>query len=191
MNDAASEMITPLLPLLLTTQMGGGATTVALVEGTAEAAASLLKLVSGWLADRTGRHRGLVLGGYLLSNTARPLIGLAPAWGAVLSLRFLDRAGKGLRTAPRDVILTAGVAAGDRGRAFGVHRAMDHCGAIVGPLLALPLLNAGLPMQHVFLFSAVPGALVLLMLWRGCPPRRQSRRITRCLHCPGAGWMRA
>ncbi len=169
MNDAASEMITPLLPLLLTTQMGGGATTVALVEGTAEAAASLLKLVSGWLADRTGRHRGLVLGGYLLSNTARPLIGLAPAWGAVLSLRFLDRAGKGLRTAPRDVILTAGVAAGDRGRAFGVHRAMDHCGAIVGPLLALPLLNAGLPMQHVFLFSAVPGALVLLMLWRGLP----------------------
>ncbi|HTT07417.1 MAG TPA: MFS transporter [Gammaproteobacteria bacterium] len=169
LNDAASEMITPLLPLLLTTQMGGGATAVALVEGTAEAASSLIKLVSGWIADRTGAHRPLVIGGYLLSNLSRPLIGLAPAWGTVLGLRFLDRAGKGLRTAPRDVILTAGVATGDRGRAFGLHRAMDHCGAILGPLLALPLLNAGLPMQHVFLFSAAPGVLVLLMLLWGLP----------------------
>ncbi len=169
LNDAASEMITPLLPLLLTTQMGGGATTVALVEGAAEAASSLLKLASGWIADRTGQYRRLVIGGYLLSNLTRPLIGLAPAWGMVLGLRFLDRTGKGLRTAPRDVMLTAGVATADRGRAFGVHRAMDHSGAIVGPLLALPLLAAGLPMQQVFLFSAVPGVLVMLTLWRGLP----------------------
>ncbi|RMD79491.1 MAG: MFS transporter, partial [Gammaproteobacteria bacterium] len=166
LNDLASEMITPLLPLFLTGALGAGPAAVGLVEGAAEAAASLLKLASGRLADRGWSARGLVLGGYGLSNLARPLIGLAGSWGAVLGLRVLDRVGKGLRTAPRDGLISAAVAGPIRGRAFGFHRAMDHLGAMLGPLAAFALLAVGVGMREVFLASALFGALVLgLLLW--------------------------
>ena len=101
LNDAASEMITPLLPIFLTATLGAGPAIVGLVEGLAEATASILKLVSGRLADRGVPAKSLVVGGYTLSNAMRPLIGLATGWGAVLGLRFLDRVGKGIRSAPR------------------------------------------------------------------------------------------
>ncbi|HWJ04904.1 MAG TPA: MFS transporter, partial [Steroidobacteraceae bacterium] len=107
LNDAASEMITPLLPIFLTAALGAGPAIVGLVEGIAEATASVLKLVSGRLADRGVRAKTLVLAGYGTSNLARPLIGLAFAWSAVLVLRFLDRVGKGVRTAPRDALIAA------------------------------------------------------------------------------------
>ncbi|HKJ22310.1 MAG TPA: MFS transporter, partial [Gammaproteobacteria bacterium] len=128
LNDSASEMIVPLLPLFLTINLGAGPLIVGLIEGLAEATASVLKLVAGWLADRGWRHKRLVLGGYLLSNSARPLIGLALGWSWVLALRFLDRVGKGLRTAPRDALIAGAVETHRRGRAFGFHRAMDHTG---------------------------------------------------------------
>jgi MFS family permease len=163
-NDAASEMITPLLPLFLTGVLGAGAAVVGLVEGLAEAAASLLKYQAGRLADRGWSPRALVLGGYGLSSLARPAIGLAGAWGAVLALRFLDRAGKGIRTAPRDALIAASVPEATRGHAFGFHRAMDHAGSIVGPLLATALLAADAGLQQVFLLSVVPGALVMALL---------------------------
>jgi len=163
-NDAASEMVTPLLPLVVTATLGGGPLIVAVIEGLAEAASSLLKLASGWLADRGWSHRRLVFGGYLISNVARPLIGLASGWGGVMTLRSLDRAGKGIRTSPRDALISAAVDIDTRGRAFGFHRAMDHGGAIIGPALALPLLAIGLPIEQVFLVSAVPGALALITL---------------------------
>lgn len=169
LNDAASEMITPLLPLVVAGALGGGPLIVALIEGLAEATSSLLKLASGWVADRGWSHRRLVLGGYLLSNLTRPLIGFAGGWPTVMGLRFLDRAGKGIRTSPRDAIIAGAVDAEQRGRAFGFHRAMDHGGAIIGPLLAWPLLAAGVPIEHVFLASAVPGLLVMLTLWFGIP----------------------
>jgi dipeptide/tripeptide permease len=169
LNDAASEMITPLLPIVVTATLGGGPLVVGIIEGAAESVSSLLKLYSGWLADRGFGHRRLVIGGYLLSNVARPLIGLAGTWPAVFGLRFLDRAGKGIRTAPRDALIAGAVDAGRRGRAFGFHRAMDHAGAIVGPLLAWPLLAAGLSVEAVFLWSAVPGALVILTLFAALP----------------------
>jgi MFS family permease len=169
LNDAASEMITPLLPIFLTATLGAGPAVVGFVEGIAEATASILKLVSGRLADRGVRAKSLVLGGYGLSNLARPLVGLATAWAAVLLLRFLDRVGKGIRTAPRDALIAAATHPELRGRAFGFHRSMDHAGAVVGPLLAFALLNLHVDLEHVFLASIVPGALVLLLLAIGVP----------------------
>jgi len=169
LNDAASEMITPLLPIFLTVTLGAGPAIVGFVEGLAEATASILKLVSGRLADRGVSAKGLVIGGYTLSNLSRPLIGLATGWAAVLLLRFLDRVGKGLRTAPRDALIAGAVGSGQRGRAFGFHRAMDHAGAVIGPLLAFGLLAAQTELQHVFLASALPGVLVILLLVFGLP----------------------
>lgn len=168
-NDTASEMITPLLPVFLTTMLGAGPAVVGLVEGVAEATASILKLVSGRLADRAGKARRLVLGGYGLSNAARPLIGISSAWGMVLLLRFLDRVGKGLRTSPRDALIAGDTAPHLRGKAFGFQRALDHAGAIVGPLLAFGLLSWGVYLGHIFLLSVVPGLLVLTLLTVGLP----------------------
>lgn len=172
LNDTASEMITPLLPLFLTATLGAGPAVVGLVEGVAEATASLLKIVSGRLADRGWNPKGLVLGGYGVSNSARPLIGLALGWSWVLVLRFLDRVGKGLRTSPRDALIAAAADGSRRGQAFGFHRALDHAGALLGPLLAFALLRAGLPMQHVFLWSLAPGVLVILLLLVGLDETR-------------------
>jgi len=172
LNDAASEMITPLLPIFLTATLGAGPAIVGLVEGLAEATASLLKLVSGRLADRGVPAKGLVIGGYGLSNATRPLIGFATGWAAVLVMRFLDRVGKGLRTAPRDALIAAAAGPDQRGRAFGFHRSMDHAGAVVGPLLAFGLLAAHADLKHVFLASAVPGVLVLALLVFGLPAGR-------------------
>ena len=171
LNDAASEMITPLLPIFLTATLGAGPAIVGLIEGLAEATASVLKLVSGRLADRGVPAKGLVVGGYGLSNLCRPLIGLATGWAAVLLLRFLDRVGKGLRTAPRDAFIAATAAPGQSGRAFGFQRSMDHAGAVIGPLLAFALLAAQVELSQVFLASLVPGVLVLLLLVFGLPAR--------------------
>jgi MFS family permease len=170
LNDAASEMITPLLPIFLTAALGAGPAIVGLVEGVAEATASVLKLVSGRLADRGWRPKRLVLGGYAVSNATRPLIGLALGWPVVLALRFLDRVGKGLRTAPRDAMIAGSTTNDNRGRAFGFHRSMDHAGAVVGPLLAFWLLASGVPLADVFLWSIVPGLLVVALIAFGVPP---------------------
>ena len=169
LNDAASEMITPLLPIFLTATLGAGPAIVGLVEGLAEATSSVLKLIAGRLADRGVPAKRLVLGGYGLANVARPLIGLATGWTAVLLLRFLDRVGKGLRSAPRDALIAGAVDVADRGRAFGFHRSMDHFGAVIGPLLAFALLSMQVDLKHVFVASVVPGVLVMLLLWLGLP----------------------
>ena len=173
LNDAASDMLAPILPLFLTAVLGAGPAVVGLIEGLAETTASLLKLWSGRLADRGVSPKALVVSGYGLSNLVRPLIGLAFAWGWVLLLRFLDRVGKGLRTAPRDALISVAVEPAVRGRAFGFHRAMDHGGAMLGPLVAFLLLEAGMEMRTLFLVSVVPGVLLMLLLIRGVedPPR--------------------
>jgi MFS family permease len=163
-------MITPLLPVFLTLALGAGPAIVGLVEGLAEGTASLLKLASGWLADRGWNAKRIVVGGYAVSNCARPMIGLALGWPWVMGLRFLDRVGKGLRTSPRDAMIAAAVPASMRGRAFGFHRGMDHAGAMIGPLFAFALLAAGLEVQEVFFASAVPGVIALLVLIFGLEP---------------------
>jgi MFS family permease len=177
LNDTASEMITPLLPIFLTATLGAGPAIVGFVEGLAEATASVLKLVSGRLADRGVPAKRLVVGGYALSNGLRPWIGLAASWSTVLLLRFLDRVGKGLRTAPRDALIAAAAGPAQRGRAFGFHRSMDHAGAVLGPLLAFGLLAAQVDLEDVFLASVLPGALVILLLVFGLPAGRSPAPI--------------
>lgn len=169
LNDAASEMITPLLPIFLTATLGAGPAIVGLVEGVAELTASFLKLAAGWLADRGTSAKGLVVGGYGIANLARPLIGLALGWPYVLLLRFLDRIGKGIRTAPREALIAGAAGPAIRGRAFGFHSAMDNAGAVLGPLVAFALLETGIPLGRVFLWSVVPGVLVMVLLVAGVP----------------------
>ncbi|HXQ32324.1 MAG TPA: MFS transporter [Steroidobacteraceae bacterium] len=169
LNDGASEMITPLLPVFLTATLGAGPAIVGLIEGIAEATASVLKLVAGRLSDRGVGAKRLVFGGYGIANLARPAIGFALGWPIVLLLRFLDRVGKGIRTAPRDALIAGAAAATIRGRAFGFHRAMDHAGAVIGPIVAFALLTSGTALGRVFLWSAVPGAAVLVLLAVGVP----------------------
>lgn len=165
LTDASSEMIYPLLPLFLTTTLGASATMLGVIEGMAETTASLLKLASGWWSDRLGRRKPLVLAGYALASAARPLVALASSGAQVLAIRVTDRVGKGIRSAPRDALLADAAEPGERGRAFGFHRAMDHAGAVVGPLVAWALLHlAGVELRGVFLLAAIPGALAVLVL---------------------------
>ncbi len=184
LNDTASEMITPLLPLFLTVTLGAGPAIVGLVEGVAEATASILKLVSGWLADRGWNSKKLVVGGYTVSNGVRPLIGFALGWGWVMVLRFLDRVGKGIRTAPRDALIASSTDEQVRGRAFGFQRTLDHSGAMLGPLLAFGLLQWGMTMEHVFMASVIPGAALILLLAFGLkvPPKVEPEHPPARLH---------
>ncbi len=163
-NDSASELIYPLLPLLLTSVLLAGPRALGLIEGIAEATASLLKLGSGVILDRTRRAKPWILGGYGLASLARPLMAVVTAWPGLLVLRLLDRAGKGLRTSPRDALLAGWVAPEQRGLAFGLHRAMDNAGAVVGPLAAAALLAAEVPLAQILLWSALPGALCLALV---------------------------
>ncbi|TAM13096.1 MAG: MFS transporter [Nevskiaceae bacterium] len=162
-NDTASDMIYPLIPLYLTAVLMAGPRALGLIEGVAEAASSLLKLFAGIAADRTRSTRGWIIGGYAVSGLARPLIALAQAWPGVLLCRLADRAGKGLRSAPRDALLSLSIQPHQRGLAFGVHRAMDNAGAVVGPLIAAALLAAGLSLRSIFLWSVVPAIIVFLL----------------------------
>ena len=167
LTDASSEMIYPLLPLFLGTVLGAGPATLGVIEGMAEATAALLKLASGRWSDRLRRRAPLVLAGYGLSTIARPVVALAGSAAHVLAVRLADRVGKGVRSAPRDALIADATPADQRGRAFGFHRSMDHAGAVVGPIVAWLLLSNGMPMRTVFWWAAVPGALAMLVLWRG------------------------
>src|SRR5262245_2570309 len=166
-TDAATEMIYPLLPVYLSRVLGASATSLGIIEGVAEGVNSLLKIVSGWLSDRGRKRRPIVIVGYALSSLARPLIALTSSWPQVLAIRALDRTGKGIRGAPRDAMLAAHADASSRGRIFGFHRAMDHTGAVVGPIIAT-LFLAFFPGQYRLLFAltAIPGALAVATLFR-------------------------
>lgn len=165
-TDMSSEMIYPLLPLFLTGVLGASAITLGMVEGFAEAAASLLKVVSGIWTDRVSRRKPFVFAGYGLAGIVRPLIGLATGWPFVLAMRLLDRVGKGIRTSPRDALIADVVEPDQRGRAYGFHRMMDHGGAVVGPLVAALLLSvAGFSLEWVFLSAAVPAVIVMVVIF--------------------------
>jgi MFS family permease len=167
LNDVASEAIYPLLPFFLTTVLGATAVSLGVIEGAADAVSSVLKVISGRLSDRWGRRKPIVIAGYSLSGFARPFISLAGSWGTVFALRFTDRVGKGIRSAPRDAMLADFADPANRGKVYGFHRAMDHTGAVVGPLLATAFLLF-FPSRYrtLFALTAIPGALtVLLLLW--------------------------
>jgi MFS family permease len=174
-TDTASEMVYPLLPLFLTRVLGAGAMSLGVIEGAAEAANSVLKIVSGRLTDRWGAPKPLVLAGYGLSSAVRPFIALASSWTHVLALRFTDRLGKGVRGAPRDAMLATFSDASNRGRIFGFHRAMDHAGAVCGPLLATLFLyfHPG-EYRTLFALTIIPGIIVVLILLRVPDARRSA-----------------
>jgi MFS family permease len=167
-NDFSSDMIYPLLPAFLATTLGAGPAAVGIVEGVAEATAAVGKGVFGWISDRASRRKPFVLAGYAVSVAARPLIALAGAWWTVGAIRFADRIGKGVRTAPRDALVASSSAPGRRGFAFGFQRAMDNAGALAGPLAAALLLKTAVSTERaIFALSLVPGLAALLVLALG------------------------
>ena len=174
LTDASSEIIYPLLPIFLTTVLGAGASAVGAIEGAAETTSALLKLASGWWSDRISRRKPLVVVGYALASFARPLVAFAQSATQVLAIRLTDRVGKGVRGAPRDALIAESVDPSIRGRAFGFHRAADHAGAVIGPLIAFALMQwQQVPLRTVFLLAAIPGVLSVIVLVVGVrePPR--------------------
>jgi MFS family permease len=165
LNDISSEMIVPVLSAFISTLPGGSPVFLGQLEGAADSLASLLKLFSGPWSDRLKRRSGLVVLGYCLALITRPFIGLATTAWQVFPIRLADRFGKGIRTAPRDALIADVTPEGERGRAFGFHRAMDHVGAVIGPLLAsLYLWFFPGNYQGLFLLALVPGVLVVVCL---------------------------
>lgn len=164
-TDISSEMLVPILPLFLANVLGAPVRAIGLIEGLAEAMASLMKAFSGWFSDRIGRRKPLMVAGYGLSNFLKPLLGFTAGWGQVLTIRLADRFGKGLRGAPRDALIADSSLPAERGRAFGLHRTMDTIGAAVGPLVAAGILwlRPG-EYRWVFWAAIVPGALALVAI---------------------------
>ena len=165
-NDFASDIVIPLIPILLATVLAAGPIALGLIEGMADALACFLKLWAGRHSDvMSGRRKGLALAGYTLSNLARPLLGLAGSWVTVLLLRSIDRVGKGLRGAPRDAMVADATPPRMHGHAFGFHRAMDNAGAVAGGLTAAAVLAwSDLSLGEVIMWSAVPGFAAILLL---------------------------
>lgn len=163
--DVSSEMIYPLVPLFLANVLGVNKSMIGLIEGIAESTASLLKVFSGWLSDRIGQRKNLMLAGYAISTLSRPIIALAGAWQHVLASRFVDRLGKGIRTAPRDAIIAEPAEITHLARAFSFHRSMDTMGAVVGPAIALLLLQLhNNNYKMVFWYSMIPGCIAVMVI---------------------------
>ena len=175
-TDISSEMVLNLLPLFMVNVLGVRTGVIGLIEGIAEATASLLKLFSGWFSDRLRARKGLAVAGYALSAFSKPFFYFADSWGLVAAIRWADRVGKGIRTAPRDALVADSVDEQNRGLAFGFHRAADTAGALVGILIALLvvwLAQRGAAQlsrstfQTVVLLSIIPGVLGVLTLALG------------------------
>jgi MFS family permease len=174
LNDTASEMAYWVLPAFLAT-LGAGPAQLGIIEGIAESVASFAQLFSGYLADHIQRRKPVVVCGYFVANAVKPLLALVTAWPQILAIRFTDRLSKGIRGAPRDVMVAESVPKNRLGSAYGLIQALDSAGAIVGPLAALALLSR-FHIRTVFFAAAVPGALCTLVAWLGIrePQRRSS-----------------
>lgn len=166
LTDVSSEMVYPLLPLFLTQTLGASPAILGLIEGLAESIASLLRVFSGYLSDRLGRRRPVAIAGYVSSTLGKAFLYLATAWPAVLAGRLIDRFGKGIRTAPRDALIADSTDSAVRGRAFGLHRALDTLGASLGVVIAyLFLVRSGDRYRAVFLWSLIPAAAGVAILF--------------------------
>ncbi len=175
LNDASSEIIYPLLPLFLTSLLGASPSAAAVIgriEGAAESVSSILKLCAGYFSDRRGRRKGLVVSGYALAGMMRPLLAFATSWQQVFAIRLTDRVGKGIRSAPRDAMIADAAEPHERGLAFGFHRAMDHAGAVIGPLLGYAILYfiaanrnqlTAADYKTVFLLASIPALAAVLV----------------------------
>ncbi|MCY7377743.1 MAG: MFS transporter [Gemmatimonadaceae bacterium] len=165
LTDVSSEMIYPLLPVFLTSVLGANASFIGAIEGAAETTAALLKLASGWWSDRVRKRKPLVVLGYGIATFMRPLVAIAQSASQVLFIRVADRVGKGIRNSPRDALIAESVDPSIRGRAFGFHRAADHAGGVLGPLIAFVILTYHLaPIRTVFWLAAIPGVLSFMVL---------------------------
>jgi len=164
-NDLAKEMIYPVVPLFLAQVLGAGPLAVGWVEGVAESTSSLIKVFSGIGADRVKKRKPFIVVGFAMSTLLRPLVGLAQTWPMVLFLRFTDRLGKGVRSAPQDSLIADVTTPANRGAAYGFHSAMDDAGQLLGPLLAGALLLLGLTYRNVILLSIIPGVLAWAAVW--------------------------
>jgi MFS family permease len=173
LNDTASEMAYWVLPAFLAS-LGAGPAQLGLIEGVAESVASFAKLFSGYLTDRIDRRKPLVVAGYFVANAVKPLLALATSWWHILLIRFADRLAKGVRGAPRDVMVAESVPKGRLGAAYGLIQSMDSAGAIAGPLIAFALL-ARYGMRTVFWAAAIPGALCVLVALIGIREKRRSQ----------------
>jgi MFS family permease len=172
LNDASSEIIYPLLPVFLAGVLSATPAVIGLIEGGAESASGFLKLFSGYFSDRRGTRKKPVVFGYALASVVRPLLGYATTWHQVFAVRLADRVGKGIRSAPRDAMIADSADASVRGLAFGFHRAMDHGGAVIGPLVGYFLLtsitaNRNSPThveyEHIFLLASIPALFAVLV----------------------------
>ena len=163
--DISSEMIYPLVPLFLANVLGVSKSAIGLIEGVAESTASILKVFSGYLSDRLGNRKWLMVAGYGLSTLTRPIIALAKTWHHVFAFRFFDRFGKGIRGAPRDALIAESTEKEFLGRAFSFHRSLDTMGAVIGPALAFFLLGIfSNDYRMVFWLSIMPGIIAVLLI---------------------------
>ncbi|MBN1427038.1 MAG: MFS transporter [Anaerolineae bacterium] len=176
LTDISTDMIANLIPLFLANVLGAKTGIIGLIEGIAESTASLLKVLSGQLSDRIGKRKGLTIAGYSISTLAKPFLYFAGSWWWVLIVRFADRVGKGVRTAPRDALVANSIDEKRRGLAFGLHRAGDTAGAMIGLLIALGVVWATqsgsltlerATFQRLVLISIVPAVLAVLVLALG------------------------
>lgn len=188
LTDISSEMLLNLLPLFLFNVLGVRTTVIGLIEGVAETTASILKIFSGWLSDRLRARKGLAVLGYGLSTVAKPFLYFATTWGWVLGVRFTDRVGKGLRTAPRDALVADSIDERQRGLAFGLHRAGDTAGAVIGLAIALGVFLAtqrGMAeftratFQVIVLISVIPAVLAVLVIALGAQEVTATSRETK------------
>lgn len=163
--DFSSEMIYPLVPIFLSSVLGVNKSLIGLIEGIAESTASFLKVFSGYLSDRLNKRKLFLIAGYGISTLSRPIIAMSVSWWHVLTFRFTDRTGKGIRGAPRDAIIAASTPPSEMGRAFGFHRAMDTAGAVIGPAVAyiILLLFTG-NYRLVFWLSMIPGIIAVSII---------------------------
>ena len=192
-NDLASELAYPIVPLFLRSVLGASFELIGLIEGVAEGVAVGLRGVAGWLSDRAGeRRKPWIVAGYSLTAVSRPLLAAAPAWGAALAARLVDRTGKAARTAPRDALIRDSTPPRLLGASFGYHRAMDTAGAVVGPVVAVGLLAAGASLRTALWFAVIPGfaTLVLLRAIREAPAaaREEAMPTGPARRLPGSFW---
>ncbi len=163
--DISSEMVYPLVPLFLASVLGVNKSVIGLIEGVAESTASLVKVFSGWFSDRIGNRKWLMAAGYGISTLSRPIVALAAGWRPVMGSRFMDRFGKGVRTAPRDAIIAESTDTASLGKTFGFQRSMDTMGAVAGPALAFFLLGIlSNDYRKVFWLSMIPGVIAVLLI---------------------------
>jgi MFS family permease len=192
-NDTSTEMSYWLLPHFLVGILGAGPMTLGLIEGAAETVSSFGRLLSGWLSDRLGKRKLLVVAGYTLANIVKPFLAVAASWWQVFCIRFTDRAAKGFRGAPRDALIADSVPLSQRGAAFGLRQAMDTAGAVLGPVSALVLLplfcgNA----RKVFWVATIPGVACILLAWLGIsevrPAGTAQRGVSSAAMSPAIRW---